>query len=190
MSKSKNKVIETPMPTAEMITDKATEKIANIAEVAKQAIEATLPNADVKVIPMVKPGRPVDPNSTRQIELALKAQLRAEGKLNRGRPSVPGSARQLREAEKAIKRAKGELTGERGRPVVPGSARQEKVAKLKEKENAGLPILPGRPPYTAEQKAASDAKKAEKKVAEKAANVVRIAEQKALKAIIDASKTV
>lgn len=64
-----------------------------------------------------KKGRPVDPNSPRQIRIAEKARLREEGLLRRGRPAVEGSARQQRMQARAEKLAAG-IQIKPGRPKV------------------------------------------------------------------------
>ena len=64
-----------------------------------------------------KKGRPVDPNSPRQIRIAEKTRLREEGLLRRGRPAVEGSARQQRMQARAEKRAAG-IQIKPGRPKV------------------------------------------------------------------------
>ena len=58
-----------------------------------------------------KKGRPVDPNSKRQV----KASQPKTGK--RGRPAVEGSARQKREAEKAARAAENGGVVKKGRPA-------------------------------------------------------------------------
>lgn len=64
-----------------------------------------------------KKGRPVDPNSPRQIRIAEKARLREEGLLRRGRPAVEGSARQQRMQARAEKLAAG-IQIKPGRPKI------------------------------------------------------------------------
>ena len=64
----------------------------------------------------VKLGRPVNPSSNRQIELAKKAELRAQGLIKKGRPTNSNSKRQQRIAELAAKKASG--TFKLGRPKV------------------------------------------------------------------------
>lgn len=118
-----------------------------------------------------KLGRPVVPNSTRQIEMAKKQALRDAGLLKRGRKANPESKRQERLAILEEKRKAGLLTGKRGRPTIPDSPHQQKIAEKQARidANGGVPMKPGRPPYTAEQKAAAAAIKAEKIAALKAA---------------------
>ena len=124
----------------------------------------------------VKPlGRPANPNSKRQQKLAERqAAIEAGNGPKRGRKAVEGSKRQLKLAEQAEKRAAGLLTGKRGRPVVPGSKHQEKIAAQQAMiaANGGVPRKPGRPTYTAEQKAEANALKAAKKAEAKAALVI------------------
>ena len=81
-------------------------------------------------------GRPVDPNSPRQIRLAEQERLRAEGLLKRGRPVEADSPRQLRLKAMAEKLAtEGVL--KRGRPkmvkpVIPPFVAVEDAAKAPE----------------------------------------------------------
>ena len=95
-------------------------------------------NSEVKG---VKTGRPVNPNSVRQIRLAELAAKKANGELKRGRPVDTTSARQIRLACKAIG-----LTAGQGRPVNPNSARQLRLAELAAKaELNGGAVKRGRP---------------------------------------------
>jgi len=73
--------------------------------------------AQVATAEIKRKGRPVDPNSPRQIRLAEKARLREEGLLRRGRPTVEGSARQARMQARAEKIAAG-IAIKPGRPKV------------------------------------------------------------------------
>lgn len=73
--------------------------------------------AQVATAEIKRKGRPVDPNSPRQIRLAEKARLREEGLLKRGRPAVEGSARQARMQARAEKIAAG-IAIKPGRPKV------------------------------------------------------------------------
>jgi hypothetical protein len=95
-------------------------------------------NSEVKG---VKTGRPVNPNSARQIRLAELEAKRSNGELKRGRPVDTNSARQIRLACKAIG-----LTLGQGRPINPNSARQIRLAELKAKAelNGGV-VKRGRP---------------------------------------------
>jgi len=70
-------------------------------------------------------GRPVNPNSKRQIRLAELAEKRANGTLKRGRPVNENSNRQIRLAELAAKRANGTLV--KGRPINMNSKRQQRL---------------------------------------------------------------
>src|SRR5688572_7456378 len=90
------------------VTPKATEDVAVVDP------EPTTPVIEKKS--EGKLGRPVDPNSPRQIMLAEKAKLRAEGKLKRGRPVVEGSKSHAKALVRAAKVAAGEDL-KRGRPV-------------------------------------------------------------------------
>jgi hypothetical protein len=97
-------------------------------------------NSEVKGI---KTGRPVNPNSARQIRLAELEAKRSNGELKRGRPVDNTSARQFRLQIQAINKALG--VGQ-GRPVNPNSARQIRLAELEAKKAAnGGAIKRGRP---------------------------------------------
>ena len=91
----------------------------------------------------VKLGRPVNPSSNRQIELAKKAELRAQGLIKRGRPVVEGSKNAAIKAARLEKIANGE-TLRKGRPVNMGSKRQQRMAELAAKKANGTFKL-GRP---------------------------------------------
>jgi hypothetical protein len=88
-------------------------------------------------------GRPVNPNSARQIRLAELEAKRSNGELKRGRPVNENSERQLRLKIQAVNKALG--VGQ-GRPVNPNSARQIRLAELKAKAelNGGV-VKRGRP---------------------------------------------
>jgi hypothetical protein len=73
--------------------------------------------AEVATAEIKRKGRPVDPNSPRQLRLAEQARLREEGLLRRGRPEVEGSARQARMQARAEKLAAG-ISIKPGRPKV------------------------------------------------------------------------
>ena len=93
---------------------------------------------EVKVL-----GRPVNPNSVRQIRLAELEAKRQNGELKRGRPVNVMSERQFRLKTQAINKALG--LGQ-GRPVNPNSARQIRLAELKAKAEAnGGAVKRGRP---------------------------------------------
>jgi hypothetical protein len=93
---------------------------------------------EVKVL-----GRPVNPNSARQIRLAELEAKRQNGELKRGRPVNPMSERQFRLKTQSINKALG--LGQ-GRPVNPNSARQIRLAELKAKAEAnGGAVKRGRP---------------------------------------------
>jgi hypothetical protein len=93
---------------------------------------------EVKVL-----GRPVNPNSVRQIRLAELEAKKANGELKRGRPVNPNSERQARLEKQAVNKANG--VGQ-GRPVNPNSARQIRLAELKAKAEAnGGAVKRGRP---------------------------------------------
>ena len=91
----------------------------------------------------VKLGRPVNPSSNRQIELAKKAELRAQGLIKRGRPVVEGSKNAAIKAARLEKISNGE-TLRKGRPVNMGSKRQQRMAELAAKKASGVFRL-GRP---------------------------------------------
>lgn len=91
-----------------------------------------------------KRGRPVKPDSARQIRIAELAEKRANGELKKGRPIKADSARQMRLVELETKRANGEL--KKGRPVNSESARQKRIAELAAKAAAnGGVVKKGRP---------------------------------------------
>ena len=93
---------------------------------------------EVKVL-----GRPVNPNSVRQIRLAELEAKRQNGELKRGRPVNVMSERQFRLKTQAINKALG--LGQ-GRPVNPNSARQIRLAELAAKAEAnGGAVKRGRP---------------------------------------------
>jgi len=93
---------------------------------------------EVKVL-----GRPVNPNSVRQIRLAELAAKKEAGLLKQGRPVNPDSERQSRLKMQALNKALG--LGQ-GRPVDPNSARQKRLAELKAKAEAnGGAVKRGRP---------------------------------------------
>ena len=93
---------------------------------------------EVKVL-----GRPVNPNSVRQIRLAELEAKRQNGELKRGRPVNENSERQARLKKQAENKASG--LGQ-GRPVNPNSARQIRLAELKAKAEAnGGSVKRGRP---------------------------------------------
>ena len=96
---------------------------------------------EVRAVKGVKTGRPVNPNSVRQIRLAELEAKRSNGELKRGRPVNENSERQFRLKMKAIG-----LTLGQGRPVNPNSARQIRLAELKAKaELNGGAVKRGRP---------------------------------------------
>lgn len=96
----------------------------------------------VEVKNVVK-GRPVNPNSARQVRLAELEAKRSNGELKRGRPVNVNSERQARLLKQAINKTLG--LGQ-GRPVNPNSARQLRLAELKAKAelNGGV-VKRGRP---------------------------------------------
>jgi hypothetical protein len=96
-----------------------------------------------KAVKGIKTGRPVNPNSARQIRLAELAAKRSNGELKRGRPVDTTSARQFRLQIQAINKQLG--IGQ-GRPVNPNSARQKRLNELAAKAelNGGV-VKRGRP---------------------------------------------
>ena len=98
---------------------------------------------EVMVVEIKALGRPVNPNSARQIRLAELEAKKQNGELKRGRPVNEGSARQERLKIQAENKANG--VGQ-GRPVNPNSARQIRLAELKAKAEAnGGAVKRGRP---------------------------------------------
>ena len=98
---------------------------------------------NVKEVKGIKTGRPVNPNSVRQIRLAELETKRANGELKRGRPVDTTSERQFRLKIQAINKQLG--IGQ-GRPINPNSARQIRLAELKAKaELNGGAVKRGRP---------------------------------------------
>ena len=100
-----------------------------------------------EVIAEVKPlGRPVNPNSARQIRLAEMEAKRQNGELKRGRP-VNGSSERQKRLKQLAKKAKangGEI--KRGRPVNGQSVRQIRLAEMAARAAAnGGVIKRGRP---------------------------------------------
>ena len=90
----------------------------NFDEVEPQTEEVQIVTvAEVATAEIKRKGRPVDPNSPRQLRLAEQARLREEGLLRRGRPAVEGSARQARMQARAEKLAAG-ISIKPGRPKV------------------------------------------------------------------------
>ena len=98
----------------------------------------------VKAVKGVKTGRPVNPNSVRQIRLAELEAKRSNGELKRGRPVDTNSERQLRLKIQTINKALG--IGGQGRPIDPNSARQKRLNELAAKAelNGGV-VKRGRP---------------------------------------------
>ena len=105
---------------------------------------------EVVVKEVAKKGRPVNPNSARQLRLKELEEKRKNGELKRGRPINPTSKRQQRLIELEEKRQNGEL--KKGRPINPNSKRQLRLAELeaKKKENGGVMPL-GRPKSKVEE---------------------------------------
>ncbi len=83
---------------------------------------ANTPEAVVEETKSERRGRPIDPNSPRQIRLSQK------GMAGRGRPADPNSAWNIKQAALAAKRAEGTL--KLGRAINPDSERQKRLAKV------------------------------------------------------------
>jgi hypothetical protein len=90
-----------------------------------------------------KLGRPVNPNSARQIKLAEIKAKREAGLIKRGRPAVPGSKNAIKQEIRLMKESLG-ITIQRGRPVNPESARAKRIADLEARRANGTLKL-GRP---------------------------------------------
>lgn len=88
-------------------------------------------------------GRPVNPNSARQMRLKENAEKRAQGLIKRGRPAVQGSKNQLKQEMMLMKKLSG-VEIKRGRPVNPESARAKRIADLEARRANGTLKL-GRP---------------------------------------------
>ena len=86
-------------------------------------------------------GRPVNPNSVRQLRLKELEAKKAAGTLVKGRPVNESSERQLRLKMQALNKALGI---KQGRPVDKNSARQQRLAELEAKKVDGV-IKRGRP---------------------------------------------
>ena len=93
-------------------------------------------------------GRPIDPNSPRQIRLSQK------GMAGRGRPADPTSAWNIKQAALAAKRAEGTL--KLGRAINPESERQKRLA-LVGKVKRGRPAFKNIEPVVSEVEAIVDA---------------------------------
>jgi hypothetical protein len=107
----------------------------------------------VNEIKGIKTGRPVNPNSARQIRLAELEAKRSNGELKRGRPVDTTSARQFRLQIQAINKQLG--IGGQGRPINPNSARQIRLNELAAKAelNGGV-VKRGRPAKVTDEVAA------------------------------------
>ena len=91
----------------------------------------------------VQLGRPVNPNSARQIRLAEIAAKREAGLIKRGRPITPLSNNQFKKECRLLKESLG-IEIKRGRPVNKFSARQQRLNDLEARRAAGTLKL-GRP---------------------------------------------
>ena len=108
---------------------------------------------NVKEVKGIKTGRPVNPNSARQIRLAELEAKRSNGELKRGRPVDTMSARQFRLKTQSINKQLG--IGGQGRPINPNSARQIRLNELAAKAelNGGV-VKRGRPAKVTDEVAA------------------------------------
>jgi hypothetical protein len=88
-------------------------------------------------------GRPVNPESPRQLRLKEQAELRAQGLLRRGRPVGEDSIWAAKRAARLEKLAEG-VELKRGRPVNNDSARQQRINDLNARRANGTLKL-GRP---------------------------------------------
>lgn len=127
--------------------------------ITTEVTETTQPQVSTEGEAVVtkKLGRPPVPGSKRQLAIAEREAKLASGELKRGRKANPDSKRQARIKHLAEMKEKGLLTGKKGRPVVPGSKHQQKLAEKQARidANGGVPMKPGRPKMTDEQKAAA-----------------------------------
>ena len=105
-------------------------------------LEKMLTEMGVIGVKIEKRGRPVDPNSVRQVRLRELEEKRKNGTLQRGRPINFNSVRQKEIERKEFNRENGiEL---RGRKVDPNSVRQIRLKELEEKRKNGT-LKRGRP---------------------------------------------
>jgi len=114
------------------------EKMERIADPSK--IELTIENIDQF---KEKPGRPIDPNSERQIKLKELEVKREQGLLKRGRPANPDSEHAKKKAEQEARKADPNYIARRGRPVDPDSKRQHDEYEKKQRKLARLKANPG-----------------------------------------------
>jgi anti-sigma28 factor (negative regulator of flagellin synthesis) len=115
--------------------------IAKAHSMKSAVLEEMLANMS-KSEPTGKRGRPVNPNSVRQVRINELETKRANGELKRGRPVDTNSVRQARLTELETKRANGEL--KLGRPVNSDSVRQKRLAEMEAKRANGE-LRRGRP---------------------------------------------
>lgn len=90
-----------------------------------QVAEGTSPSVEVTT---KKLGRPVNPDSKRQKELATKADRGINGYIPLGRPVNKNSKRQIELALKAEKKANG-TGGQKGRPKMTEQEKADAKAK-------------------------------------------------------------
>ena len=111
----------------------------------KQTIKTEEVVVDVVTVTKKKPGRPIVEGSKRQLELQMKAELKANGIVGKkGRPIVGDSKRQSELMRKQQLREAGLLTGKKGRPVNPNSKKQLEFQRKETLRAQGLLKL-GRP---------------------------------------------
>jgi len=116
--------------------------IAKAHQTKTVMLEEMLTEMGVIGVKVEKRGRPVNPNSVRQIRLRELEEKRANGICQRGRPVDPNSVRQMELNRKEFNKENGiEL---RGRKVDPNSTRQIRLKELEEKRVNGT-LRRGRP---------------------------------------------
>jgi len=118
----------------------------NTQNMKKEAIIAACEETTMTVIPFGEgKGRPVDPNSKRQVSIREREARKAAGIVGKkGRPVVEGSKNQLKTLERAAKIAAGEIV-KRGRPTNLDSMRQQRLSAIQAKKEAGAKLWTGRP---------------------------------------------
>lgn len=124
---------------------KETAVVAEVTEVVAVVAEKFGHLVENEVIEKRKPGRPIDPNSPRQLMLKEKQEKREQGLIRRGRPIKEGSKRQEELKRKSELREAGVLSGKRGRPINGTSKRQLRILDLETRRANGTLKL-GRPP--------------------------------------------
>ena len=89
--------------------------------------------------PATQLGRPVNPNSARQIRIAELEEKRKNGTCKRGRPIVGESKRQETLKAREAKVNSG-IELKRGRPIVAGSKRQIELAAKEARKAAAVTV--------------------------------------------------